>query len=100
MTGVAEYIYLIIGIAVLLVGGLAGLVTTRLRGRGGRTPSAPPAPTREPQVGDDAEPPRDTATRTLDDAELPPETGGVDTLERPLEQPESPASRLVRLRQR
>ena len=100
MTGVPEYIYLIIGIAVLLVGGVVGLVTTRLRGRGGRTPTAPPAPTREPQVGDDAETPRDTPTRTVDDADLPPETGGVDTLERPLEQPESPASRLVRLRQR
>ena len=99
MTGVPEYIYLIIGIAVLLVGGVVGLVTTRLRG-GGRTPTAPPAPTREPQVGDDAETPRDTPTRTVDDADLPPETGGVDTLERPLEQPESPASRLVRLRQR
>jgi len=95
MTGVAEYIYLIIGIAVLLVGGVVGLVTTRLRGRHGGTPSAPPAPTREPLVGDDAETPRDTPTRTVDDADLP-EPGGVDTLERP----ESPASRLVRLRQR
>jgi fused signal recognition particle receptor len=96
---VAEYVYLIIGIAVLLVGGVVGLVTTRVRGRHGETPSAPPAPSREPLVGDDAETPRDTPTRTVDDADLP-EPGGVDTLERPLERPESPASRLVRLRQR
>jgi fused signal recognition particle receptor len=96
MSRVAEYLYLIIGIAVLLLGGLAGLVTTRLRRRD-RTPTA--APPREPQVGDDAETPRDTPTRTVDDTDLP-EGGGTDTLERPLETPESAASRLVRLRQR
>ncbi|MEP7090252.1 MAG: signal recognition particle-docking protein FtsY, partial [Nocardioidaceae bacterium] len=93
----AEYLYLIIGIAVLLVGGVAGLVTSRIRGRG-RT-AAPQAPTRppvEPGVGDDAEPPRDTATRTIEDADLP---GGSDTATA-LETPESTAGRLVRLRQR
>jgi fused signal recognition particle receptor len=96
---VAEYLYLIIGIAVLLVGGLVGLVTTRLRRRD-RAPSPGAPPTREPQVGDDAETPRDTATRTIDDADLPGADGGTTTLERPLETPESAASRLVRLRQR
>jgi fused signal recognition particle receptor len=99
---VAEYIYLIIGIAVLLLGGLVGLVTTRLRGRGGRSVSAPPAPTREPRVGDDAETPRDTPTRTIEDVDVLP-GGPTDLLEPPgrtVEVPESAASRLVRLRQR
>jgi fused signal recognition particle receptor len=92
---VAEYLYLIIGIAVLLLGGLVGLVTSRIRGRG-RTPvrPAPPAP-EEPRVGDDAETPRDTPTRTIEDADLP----SLDTVPA-LERPESTATRLVRLRQR
>jgi fused signal recognition particle receptor len=97
---VAEYIYLIIGLAVLLVVSLAGLVTSMRRGRG-RTAAPPSAPT-EPRVGDDAAPPRDTPTRTIEDAELP---GGTDILtETPptptIERPESTAGRLVRLRQR
>ena len=93
---VAEYIYLIIGIAVLLVGGIAGLVTSRVRGRHRRT-TTPPPPV-EPRVGDDAETPRDTPTRTIEDAELP----SADTLapERTVETSESAASRMVRLRQR
>jgi fused signal recognition particle receptor len=97
---VAEYLYLIIGLAVLLVVSLAGLVTSMRRGRG-RTPAAPTAPT-EPRVGDDAETPRDTPTRTIEDAELP---GGAGTLTETepaptVERPESTAGRLVRLRQR
>ncbi|MGA8209630.1 MAG: signal recognition particle-docking protein FtsY [Nocardioidaceae bacterium] len=100
----AEYLYLIIALAVLLVGGLVGLVSTRLRGRGGRTPVEPPSTAPgEPRVGDDAETPRDTATRTIEQVELPdavvtepsPEPGAP-----PLEVPESAARRLVRLRQR
>jgi fused signal recognition particle receptor len=92
---VAEYVYLIIGIAVVLLAGLVGLVTSRLSGRR-RTPTTPAAPTEaEPRVGDDAETPRDTPTRTVEDAELP--TATTDTA---LEVPESTASRLVRLRQR
>jgi fused signal recognition particle receptor len=105
---VSECIYLIIAIAVLLVGGVVGLVTTRLRGRG--RASAPEAPTRpsappkapEPQVGDDAAPPRDSPRRTVEDSRLPDQL--PDTLpEAPtptLERPESTAGRLVRLRQR
>jgi fused signal recognition particle receptor len=98
---VADYIYLIIGIAVLLVGGLVGLVTSTVRRRGRTsTPSAPGTTTEEPRVGDDAETPRDTPTRTVEDADLPSEP--VDTLEPApvLETPESTAGRLVRLRQR
>ena len=92
-----EYLLLIIGIAVVLLAGLVGLVTTRVRGRHRTTPPPPPeeAPA-EPRVGDDAETPRDTATRTVEVADLP-----ATTLERPtLDRPESTASRLVRLRQR
>jgi fused signal recognition particle receptor len=98
-----EYVYLIIAIAVVAVGGAVGLVTSRL-GRRGRTrtiePPEPPRPRRpveppaEPKVGEDAETPRDTATRTVEDAELP--ATGTATVE----VPESTASRLVRLRQR
>jgi len=92
---VAEYVYLIIGIAVVLLAGLVGLVASRLSGRR-RTPTTPAAPTQvEPRVGDDAETPRDTPTRTVEDAELP--TATTDTA---LEVPESTASRLIRLRQR
>ncbi|MGH3371394.1 MAG: signal recognition particle-docking protein FtsY, partial [Nocardioidaceae bacterium] len=47
----------------------------------------------EPQVGDDAETPRDTPTRTLEDTELP-ETAPV------VEKPESAQGRLIRLRAR
>ena len=52
---------------------------------------APP----EPTVGEDAETPRDTPTRTVEDAALP-----VEEAAPPLERPESTAGRLVRLRQR
>ncbi|HET6653777.1 MAG TPA: signal recognition particle-docking protein FtsY [Nocardioides sp.] len=89
-----EYLWLIIAVAVVVVGGLAGLVATRGRGRRTDSPVATKdvpdviAPA-EPTVGEDAETPRDTPTRTVEDAALP-------TLERP----EPTASRLVRLRSR
>ncbi len=91
----AEYVYLIIGIAVLLVGGLAGLVTSRIRGRG-RT-SAPGTPRGGPagDAPDHAQQPGGSDTRTLEDSDLP---SGATTHR--LETPESTASRLVRLRQR
>ncbi len=97
----AEYVYLIIGIAVLLLGGLVGLVTSRVRGRGGdASPQAPQGrhgdTLVEPRVGDDAETPRDTPTRTIEDSDLP---SGA-TAYALVETPESTASRLVRLRQR
>jgi fused signal recognition particle receptor len=103
-----EYIAVAVGILVILGGVLLGL----LRGRGGRDRSAPTAPPREhevlPGVGDDAEEPRDTPKRSIED------TGSVDTLPRPaepevlpepaptptIERPEAPAGRLQRLRAR
>ncbi len=96
----AEYVYLIIGIAVLLLGGLAGLVTSRVRARRRSTLQAPEGSgadtLEEPRVGEDAETPRDTPTRTIEDAVLPPGATASPTVETP----ESTASRLVRLRQR
>ena len=82
---------MILAVAVVLVGGLAGLVTTRHRGRTpvDRGPSTDVLAPAEPRVGDDAETPRDTATRTVEETNLPS-----------LERPESTASRLVRLRER
>jgi fused signal recognition particle receptor len=98
---VPEFVYLIIGIAVLLLVGLVGLVGSATRGRrrttNGEAPRGSAAGTlEEPRVGDDAETPRDTATRTIEDAELP----SGSTAYAPIERPESTATRLVRLRQR
>ena len=92
MTGVGEFLYLIIAIAVLLVAVVAGLVTAGVRrGRqrldrssGGAGTIAPP---REPEAEETA------ATTTLEPEVAEPVT---PTLERP----EGTASRLVRLRQR
>jgi fused signal recognition particle receptor len=97
---VPEQLLLIIGIAVVFVAGFVGLVTTRARGwrRAAPREDAERAETPlEPRVGDDAETPRDSATRTIEDQDLP---GGTETVERVLEVPESRARRLVRLRQR
>ncbi len=100
-----EWVVIAIGILVVLGGLLVGL----MRGRGGRSRSAP-APGRGtdvlPGVGDDAEPPRDAPKRSVQDA------GSVDTLPAPeeslatpapaptIERPESARGRLTRLRAR
>jgi fused signal recognition particle receptor len=86
----AALIAIIVAVVVLVAAGTTGLVVARRRTR--ELPSAtPPAPieTAEPTVGEDAEEPRDTPTRTLEDTELPE-----------LEKPESAQGRLVRLRAR
>lgn len=81
-------------IAVLLVAGTTGLVISRRRKA--ELPAPQPTPEiAEPQVGDDAEEPRDTPTRTLEDTDLP-EPGATTTIEKP----ESAQGRLVRLRSR
>ena len=98
MVPVSDYLYLIIGIAVAFFAVVIGLVAARSRGRSGRVNRAAGtevlAPPSEPRVGEDAEPPRDTPTRTVVDTDLP---GSVAAH---LDRPESAATRLVRLRQR
>ncbi|CAA9416021.1 MAG: Signal recognition particle receptor FtsY [uncultured Quadrisphaera sp.] len=106
-----EFIELVIGAAVLVglaaVALVAGLVR---RGGRSRTRTLPPRPTaredradRLPGVGDDAEVPRDSATRTIEDVTA---GGGLDLLEPPppptpvVDRPASAAGRLVRLRER
>ncbi len=108
MGPVGDYLYLIIVIAVVALAVVVGLVVNL--GRAGRGRSAAPggqatgtevlAPP-EPGVGEDAETPRDTPTRTIEDATLPeaPVEPPAEAAP-PLERPESAASRLVRLRER
>ncbi|WP_410793755.1 signal recognition particle-docking protein FtsY [Kribbella sp. C-35] len=93
-------ITIVVVIAVVLVVGTTGLVVARRRRA--ELPSEAPKPAvesageaAEPKVGDDAEEPRDTPTRTLEDTELP-EPAAAETLEKP----ESAQGRLVRLRAR
>jgi fused signal recognition particle receptor len=81
-----EWLYLIIGIAVLAVVALAGLVATRGRGRAVEAPPATPAP------------PTVTAPPAEVEVDAGPEAPVVTTPA--LERPEGTASRLVRLRQR
>lgn len=104
-----ENLELVIGLAVgllVLIGGGA-LALLRGPGRGSRS-EAPPAPRPgvdyAPGVGDDAETPRDSATRTIEDVrgldsvgvDEPVEVEPVPTVERP----DPVAGRLARLRAR
>jgi fused signal recognition particle receptor len=93
MAGVSEYLLLIVGIAVVIVGGGLAFVTTRVRRRSG-TPTAPPRPTSPTETTTDTAPPETVQDVEAPDVEVP------ETLERPVEKPESAASRIVRLRQR
>ncbi|WP_202873911.1 signal recognition particle-docking protein FtsY [Kribbella speibonae] len=87
---------IVVVIAVVLVVGTTGLVVARRR-RAELPAEAPKAAVEaaEPKVGEDAEEPRDTPTRTLEDTELP-EPAATATIEKP----ESAQGRLVRLRAR
>jgi len=100
----------ILAIIVLVALAGIGLTVGLLRSRGGKSRTLPretgaaprPGTDYAPGVGDDAEPPRDTPTRTVETSP------GVDTLEAPpeplptptLERPESAVGRLQRLRAR
>jgi fused signal recognition particle receptor len=99
---VGDYLFLIIGLAVLAVLVVAGLVVGGVR-RSRRT-QQPGAPVEqaEPRVGDDAETPRDSATRTIEDVALPGPDQDVAAPEPAveIERPEPPQGRLVRLRSR
>jgi len=112
----AEYLYLALaGVAVVLAGGLSVLLVRRRRDVLDQATARHPAPGVDyaPGVGDDAETPRDTPTRTVESVWLPDltddagrsgtavlepdlEDAGLPTFERP-----APAQgRLVRLRAR
>jgi fused signal recognition particle receptor len=105
----AEYLFLALaGVAVVLIGGLSVLLL-RGRRRPDAVPPSRPAPGVDyaPGVGDDAEVPRDTPTRTIEQVPLPDGTATADDVPgRPdsgmpvFEQPAPSAGRLVRLRAR
>ncbi len=109
-----EYLYLAVTAVVVVLAGLSALLVGRRRGPRRRTPTLDrrPAPGVDyaPGVGDDAEVPRDTATRTVDALDLPDllERDGVTVVEEPpsaatapsIERPEPAQGRLVRLRAR
>jgi fused signal recognition particle receptor len=107
----AEYLEIILGAVVVLAGGGAAVLVGRRRRslpaprEGGRpTPGVDYAP----GVGDDAEVPRDSATRTVERVDLPDVHGDAVLVEEPpsaatapsVEIPEPVAGRLVRLRAR
>jgi fused signal recognition particle receptor len=96
-----------IGLALVVFGLLVGFLFVG-RSQRGSAPQAPPRPTptappttREPGVGDEAEPPRDTTTRTIDEVVLPDDAAaGGDTAILEVETPDPVAGRLQRLRAR
>ena len=96
-----EYLFLVIAVAVIAVLAVAGLVARTVR-RGPRKPPADtrPTATAEPTVGEDAEAPRDTPTRTIEDVELPDVDQAAPAPVPAVERPEPPQGRLVRLRSR
>jgi fused signal recognition particle receptor len=119
-----ETIILAVVIFVVVVAAASGLVVSGRRRKSlPKPPSqagtlAPPVPPKEPQVGEDAETPRDTPSRTVEDVTLSGEAGATEAepagatavrepgepeaaAEEPaVEVPEPTEGRLVRLRSR
>ncbi|MFD5205237.1 signal recognition particle-docking protein FtsY [Streptomyces sp. NPDC058375] len=105
-----EIVILAVVIALVAVGLVGGLVVGSRKKK--QLPPPPPStptitPPAEPQVGEEAETPRDEARRTIDEVGLPDATALVEeapVAEAPappaLEIPEPTAGRLVRLRAR
>jgi len=87
--------YVVIALVVLALAVGAGLL---LRSRGRAVEPPRPGLDYTPGVGDDAEIPRDTPRRTVEDAALPEEPSAAPTAL--LERPEPSAGRLTRLRAR
>ena len=98
-----EYIIIAVVIAVVLLGAATGLVVNGRR-RKQLPPPSTPARIGEPQVGEDAAPPREAPTRTVEEVPLPEAAPGAAAPEAPavreLDVPEPTAGRLVRLRSR
>ncbi|MET8710376.1 MULTISPECIES: signal recognition particle-docking protein FtsY [Streptomyces] len=106
-----EIVILAVVIALVAVGLVGGLVVGSRKKKKKLPPPPPSTPTitppAEPQVGEEAEKPRDEARRTIDDVGLPDATAPVEeapVVEVPeapaLDVPEPTAGRLVRLRAR
>ncbi|MFE0100885.1 signal recognition particle-docking protein FtsY [Streptomyces sp. NPDC059009] len=113
-----EIVILAVVIAVVVVGAISGLVVSGRKKKQlpSQAPSSAPtitAPPAEPQVGDEAETPRDEPRRTIEEVELPGGAAEAPTaVEEPVEEapaapaapvietPEPTAGRLVRLRAR
>ncbi|MFF8783427.1 signal recognition particle-docking protein FtsY [Streptomyces sp. NPDC015125] len=110
-----ETVILAVVIAVVVLGAISGLVVSGRKKK--RLPPSPPAapkpsvtaPPAEPQVGEEAETPRDEERRTIEEVTLP--TAEAPVAEAPAAEPEAPAApeievpeptagRLVRLRAR
>jgi fused signal recognition particle receptor len=105
---VGDYLFLIIALAAVAVVAIAGLVAGTIRRSrskqaptGGATETTERPEVTEPGVGEDAEPPRDTPTRTVEDVRLPEVEEELPEAPAPeVERPEPPQGRLVRLRSR
>ncbi|MFI0981886.1 signal recognition particle-docking protein FtsY [Streptomyces sp. NPDC021093] len=110
-----DILILAVVIALVAVGAISGLVVSS-RKKKQLPPSTPPstptitAPPAEPQVGEDAAPPKDEARRTIEEVDLPAAPDAPVAAEEPvvepvpeapvLDVPEPTAGRLVRLRAR
>lgn len=112
---VMEIVILAVVIAVVVIGALGGLVigSRKKKQLPPQAPSGTPtitAPSAEPQVGDEAETPRDEPRRTIEEVELPlvDPSASAPVVEEPVTEPAAPeietpeptAGRLVRLRAR
>ncbi|MFI5754113.1 signal recognition particle-docking protein FtsY [Streptomyces sp. NPDC051569] len=113
-----DIVILVVVIALVAVGAISGLVVGSRKKKKQLPPTAPPstptitAPPAEPQVGDEAQPPRDEPRRTVEEVDLPDAadaTGTPVAVEDPvvaeppaprIEIPEPTAGRLIRLRAR
>ncbi|WP_035797751.1 signal recognition particle-docking protein FtsY [Kitasatospora mediocidica] len=104
-----EYVILAVVIAVIAIGAVTGLVVSGRRRKELPPKSAPatlarPTPS-EPQVGEEAAPPRAEPVQTVEEVQLPaaqaPEATVEEAAQAPaLDVPEPTAGRLVRLRSR
>jgi fused signal recognition particle receptor len=108
-----EIVILVVVIALVVILGAGGLVIGSRRKSKQQLPPAPPStptittPPAEPQVGDEAAPPREDSRRTIEEVPLSGATVAPDTIEGVLlpepvtvEEPEPAAGRLIRLRSR
>ncbi|GGU45214.1 signal recognition particle receptor FtsY [Streptomyces albospinus] len=112
-----EFVILAVVIAVVALGAISGLVVSSRKKK--QLPPPPPAapkpsvtaPPAEPQVGEEAETPRDEERRTIEEVELPTAEAPEAEAAAPAAEPEAPvapeievpaptAGRLVRLRAR